>query len=167
LWNALAYHAAFFARINPAAGMFAAAFVLEALLFAFAARRSDADFFTSDGWRRQTGIALIIYAFAYPILNLTLGHEYPGTPTFGVPCPTAILTLGLLLTMRARAARWLFVVPILWGFVAGWAAVVLNVWTDYVLVLAAIVAAAGLVGGLNPRSREQRVHLRMPHEGTR
>ena len=156
-WNAIAYHAAFFAQINPAAWFFAAAFALQAVFFAIVARRSEFHFFTAAGWRRKTGGALILFALAYPVLNITFGHEYPGTPTFGVPCPTAILTLGLLLTVRARAARWLAIIPMLWGFVGGWAALLLNVWSDYVLVLASTVVAADMLRHLTLPARHERI----------
>ena len=146
LWTALAYHVAFFAPVNPAAWIFAAAFALEAVLLIFAATRRDFDFRTAGGWRGRTGAALVVYALAYPILNVVFGHAYPATPTFGVPCPTAILTLGLLLTVRASAARWLAIVPMLWGFLAGWAAVAFDVWPDYVLVIAAVLTAADMMG---------------------
>jgi len=156
LWNTVAYHVAFFTRINPAAWVFAAAFMLQAGLFAFAATRLDFDFFTAGGWRRRTGAGLIVYAFVYPVLNFTFGHEYPGTPTFGVPCPTSILTLGLLLTVRAKRARWLSIIPMLWGFVGGWAALQLDVWTDYGLVLAAMVVASDLGGRTFDRITQRR-----------
>ena len=35
LWNTVAYHALFFTRINPAAWLFAALFVVQAVLFAW------------------------------------------------------------------------------------------------------------------------------------
>jgi len=159
LWNALAYHVAFFAPVNPAAWVFASAFTLQALLFVFLPARRDLDYFTARGWRRGTGTVLIVYAFVYPILNVAVGHEYPGTPTFGVPCPTAILTLGLLLTVRARSARALSIIPALWGFVAGWAALLFNVWADYVLVLAALVTTLDMLGRLARRAR----HRPAPH----
>jgi hypothetical protein len=127
----------------------------------WAATRRDLNFFTAGGWRKRTGLALIGYAFVYPILNVTFGHEYPGTPTFGVPCPTAILTLGLLLTVRAGAGRWLAIVPMLWGFVAGFAALLFNVWPDYPLVLASIVVATDLVARLVSGALWRRVELRV------
>src|SRR5436190_15537936 len=83
LWNAMAYHVAFFARINPAAWVFAAAFVVQAALFAFVATRRDLGFFTAGGWRQTIGAGFIVYGLLYAVLNITLGHEYPGTPTFG------------------------------------------------------------------------------------
>jgi hypothetical protein len=139
LWNAVAYHALFFTRINPAAWIFAALFALQALLFLRIAARSPFEYFSSTGWRRTAGLGLVIYAFAYPFLTMALGHRYPAAPTFGVPCPTAILTIGALLTVRGAVPVVVAIIPILWSFVGGSAAVLLAVPTDFVLLAAGVM----------------------------
>lgn len=133
LWNAVAYHALFFTRINPAAWPFAAMFAVQAVLFFRAAAGRRLDYLSSAGWSHTAGLALIAYALLYPFLTIALGHPYPATPTFGVPCPTALLTIGLLLTVRTSIPVALAIVPVLWGFIGGSAAVLLAVATDYVL----------------------------------
>ena len=145
LWNAVAYHALFFARINPAAWVFAALFALQALLFLQAATRSHVEYFSAAGWRRTVGLSLAVYALAYPFLTMAFGHRYPATPTFGVPCPTAILTIGVLLTIRRRIPLVLAVIPILWSFVGGSAAALLAVPTDYVLLAAGVVLSVAVL----------------------
>jgi len=63
--------------------------------------------------------------------------------TFGVPCPTTLLTLGLLLI--AEPSSWaLAAIPIAWALVGGSAALLLGVKADLML----FVAAALLVGRL-------------------
>ena len=37
---------------------------------------------------------------AYPVLSAMLGREFPEMPTFGLPCPTTIFTLGLLAFLK-------------------------------------------------------------------
>jgi hypothetical protein len=91
------------------------------------------------------GVSLVGYAFLYPVLNITLGHPYPGTPTFGVPCPTAILTIGALLTAR-RLSLTLAIIPALWALVGGSAAIFLAVWPDYVLLGSGMLLVAVLMG---------------------
>jgi hypothetical protein len=145
LWNAVAYHALFFTRINPAAWIFAALFALQALLFLQAAARSHVEYLSAAGWRRTAGFGLAVYALAYPFLTMAFGHRYPATPTFGVPCPTAILTIGALLTIRRPIPLVLAVIPILWSFVGGSAAVLLGVPTDYVLLAAGVVLSVALL----------------------
>jgi hypothetical protein len=72
---------------------------------------------------------------------MAFGHRYPAAPTFGVPCPTVILTIGLFLTARGKIPTLLAIVPVLWGFIGGSAAVLLAVPTDYVLLAAGLVLA--------------------------
>jgi hypothetical protein len=146
LWNAVAYHALFFTRINPAAWVFATMFLIQALAFLWAATRGRIEYFSSAGWIRGAGLGLVWYALAYPFLTAALGHRYPAMPTFGVPCPTAILTLGLLLTARGRMPLLLAAIPVLWGFIGGSAATILAVPTDYVLLAAAIFVTVVLIG---------------------
>ena len=136
LWNAVAYHALFFARINPAAWPFAALFAIQGVLFLRAGVRREIEYFSA---RRAVGVGLVAYALAYPLLSVGLAHPYPAAPTFGVPCPTAILTIGLLLTARGGAPLGLAIVPGLWGFIGGSAAVILDVPTDYVLLGAGVL----------------------------
>jgi hypothetical protein len=139
LWNAIAYHALLFTRINPAAWLFAAVFAVEALLFLWAGTRRSVEYFSSAGTMRVVGAGLVAYAIAYPFLTMALGHGYPATPTFGVPCPTAILTIGVLVTARGRVPPGLAVIPVLWGYIGGSAAVLLAVPTDYVLLGAGVL----------------------------
>jgi hypothetical protein len=143
-WMALAYHLRAFTAVNPAAYLFTAVFLVQAGGFAWAAwtawplelaYRRDA--------RTIAGMTMLGYALiGYPILSKLLGHAYPASPTFGVPCPTTIFTLGLLVQARSRKALPLLVVPVLWSFVGGSAAFLLGVWQDLGLIVAGLAAIA-------------------------
>jgi Family of unknown function (DUF6064) len=153
LWNALAYHALLFTRINPAAWVFAALFVVQAVLFFWAGARGTVAYFSSAGSLQAVGVGLVSYALAYPFLTIALGHSYPATPTFGVPCPTAILTIGVLVTARGRVPLALAIIPMLWGFIGGSAAVLLAVPTDYALLGAGVLLTFILIGQhMRPRA---------------
>jgi hypothetical protein len=145
LWNAVVYHALFFTRINPAAWLFAGLFLVQAVLFVWAATQRRIEYFTSTGWTRIIGSGLIGYAVLYPFLTIGLGHRYPATPTFGVPCPTDLLTIGALLTARAHGVA-LAIIPVIWGVIGGSAAMLLEVRTDYVLLGAGVLLATLLIG---------------------
>jgi hypothetical protein len=145
LWNAVVYHALFFTRINPAAWLFAGLFLVQAVLFLWAATQRRIEYFTSTGWTRIIGSGLIGYAVLYPFLTIGLGHRYPATPTFGVPCPTDLLTIGALLTARAHGVA-LAIIPVIWGVIGGSAAMLLEVRTDYVLLGAGVLLATLLIG---------------------
>lgn len=147
-WAGIAYHVAFFRSINPAADLFGAVFVLQAALLLWRGVAGSQLSFqpSSSSWGRVGG-ALIAYALLYPAIGLALGLAYPRIPSFGVPCPTAILTAGLLLLAPRREARLLSAIPVLWAVVGGSAAVLLNIHADFALVVAGLLllvfAAAG------------------------
>lgn len=143
-WNAVAYHAVLFTRINPAAWLFAMLFAVQAVLLVWAGARRAPTYFESSGSRFLIGIGFIVYSMLYPFLS-GLGHAYPATPTFGVPCPTAILTIGLLLTVHGEIPAALAIVPALWGMVGGSAAWLLNVPTDVPLLAAGLLLIAMVV----------------------
>jgi len=155
-WAGIAYHLAFFRSINPAASLFGAVFVLQAALFlwrgVFGSRLSFQP--TSSFWGRVGG-ALITYALLYPAIGLALGLAYPRIPTFGVPCPTAILTVGLLLLAPRSEARLLSAIPVLWAAVGGSAAVLLNIRADYALLVAGLFLVVFAIFG--PRQPDIRV----------
>jgi hypothetical protein len=139
LWNAVAYHALLFTRINPAAWLFSALFAVEGALFIWAGNRQSLRFLSASGPRQIIGVALAAYSLTYPFLMNAFGHSYPAAPTYGLPCPTVLLTIGLLLTVPGGVPPTLAVIPIAWGFVGGSAAILLDVVTDYVLLAAGVL----------------------------
>jgi len=143
-WNAVAYHAWLFTRINPAAWFFAFLFAAQAGLL-FLAARTPVEYFSAAGPKRVLGISLVSYALVYPFLTLALGHTYSPTPTFSVPCPTDLLTIGVLLTVRGGVPVRLAIIPVIWGFVGGSAALLLDVRTDYVLLAAGVALVVALI----------------------
>jgi hypothetical protein len=143
-WNAIAYHAVLFTRINPAAWLFGALFAIESGLLIWAGARRPLEYFSSTRPLLGIGATLVVYSLLYPFLS-ALSHAYPATPTFGVPCPTAMLTIGLLLTLRDRVPALLAVIPVVWALIGGSAATLLAVPTDYVLLVAGTVLMVMLI----------------------
>lgn len=139
-WMGTVYHLRYFATINPAAVAFGVLTVAEGGLLAWAAAKSELRF----AWRgvsRWVGLTLVAYGLAvYPVLNGALGHEFPAVPTFGLPCPTTIFTLGLLWWLRGGQVRFLVVIPLLWSAVGGSAAFALGVPQDLGLLIAGVVS---------------------------
>ena len=163
-WLGLVYHLMFFSRINPLAYVFAAVSVLAAVGFLWCGvvwRRVR--FARPVGWRGWTGVSLLIYALLiYPALSWFSGHSYLASPTFGLPCPTTIFTVGLLAFMTAPFPRLLFVVPVLWSFVGGQAAFVLSVPQDFGLLVAGVV---GVILASSSRSGASHVQTSLPSRG--
>ena len=151
-WMAIAYHFAFFAEINPAAWVFGAAFLLGSAAFAgTGVARAGLSFRPMPGVRAVVGAALIVFALVlYPVIGYSIGHRYPSAPTFGLPCPTTIFTLGLLLFSVQPVARCVFVVPLLWAAVGSLAAFQLGVIEDLGLLAAGIATIAALVFSTAP-----------------
>ena len=131
-WSGVVYHAGYFTRINPAAWLFAALFVVEAILLVWYGRTTLASSDVRLG-RRWLADAFLVAAIVYPGLVVITGHHVPRAPLFAVPCPTVLFTAGLLLAMGPLLPRSLVVVPVLWAVVGGSAAITFHVVPDFLL----------------------------------
>jgi len=147
LWMGLAYHLAFFTSINPLAYVFAAISVAGGLIFLwYGVVRRSLRFQLARNTRGVVGIALVVYALAaYPAWSAYAGHHYPALPTFGLPCPTTIFTIGVLAFAVPPYPRAPLIVPVLWCMVGSQAAFLLGVPQDSGLVVAALAGVVLLV----------------------
>jgi hypothetical protein len=146
-WIGIAYHFAFFAAINPAAYVFAALFVIQGVLFlVYGVFKKQLSFSFKLNTYGITGAILIVYAMIiYPLLGYALGHVYPRTPTFGLPCPTTIFTFGLLLWTDVKVPKIVLIIPFLWSIIGFTAAVNLGVLQDIGLLVAGLVGTTLVV----------------------
>ena len=162
LWAGVVYQAWFFTAINPAAWLFAALFVAQGVLFIafrFPAYQDDG----AGSVRHVASSLLIVYSVIYPVVVWTDGFAYPRMPTFGVPCPTVIFTIGVLLG-ASRPSVLLSVIPVGWSVVAGTAAWLFGVHADLVLPAAGGALVIDLIvrrrrvwgSGSHERARESR-----------
>lgn len=164
-WLAVAYHLSFFVRINSLAHGFAVVSLAGAGLFLwFGVVRRAMRFSLQDRCHKTAGVGLVIYALAvYPILSILTGHRYPAMPTFGLPCPTAIFTIGMLVFMNPPAPRIVFVAPLLWCMVGVQAGFLLGVAPDLALGAAVPIGVWAVVharsnpdsGGTRARGAKQ------------
>jgi hypothetical protein len=139
-WSGAVYHLVYFRPVNGAATAFGALSLVEAALLAWwGVLRRDLVFRPSESMRGRVGLLFIAYSFAYPLLGLLFGLEYPRVPLYGVPCPTGLLTVGALLLAPGREIRPLAVVPVLWAAVGGSAAFLLGIRADMMLMVAGLV----------------------------
>jgi hypothetical protein len=138
-WEAVAYHAAYFSRINPAAWLFAGLFVIQALAFVwFAVLHRRVAFDWGRRPRHVLAGVFVVYSLLYPLFVVVSGHQFPRAPASAVPCPTALFTAGILFAAALPVPRWLFVVPIIWSIIGGSAALVLGMTPDLMLFVSAI-----------------------------
>ena len=144
-WSALAYHVAFFTSINPAAWFFAALFLVEAVLFVWwGTMRGTLRFAAESSTWAPVAWVLVAYSLVYPAINAAQHGTFVRIPAFGVPCPTTIFTVGLLMLATPRV--WaLSIVPIVWSAIGGSAASVLGVRADYALPVAGVALVLSLM----------------------
>jgi hypothetical protein len=142
LWMGVVYHFIYFRDINPAATAFGVVFIAGAANFAWVGvvqRRLVFD--CASRARRIAGHTLIAYALVvYPLLSAMLGRAFPQIPTFGLPCPTTIFTIGMLAFLSSPFPRYVFAIPIAWALVGTQAALLFGIYEDLGLL------AAGLAG---------------------
>lgn len=170
LWNAAVYHGLFFRRINPAAIGFALLFAVEGTLLAGLAafgrgirpaahgprplgERSAA----GGSWRAAAGAAFLIGGLVYPLAGLAAGERWPRLPTFGVPCPTVLFTVGVFLRRDFPIREIVSAAPLVWCVFGGSAAVLLGMAPDYALWVAGAAIVADLVGKRRRRRAERRL----------
>ncbi|EHR70974.1 hypothetical protein BurJ1DRAFT_2134 [Burkholderiales bacterium JOSHI_001] len=141
VWTGVAYHAVFFARINPIAFGFGALFVGQGVLFLVAGvARRRLVFGQPPGFTAVLGWVLVAYSMLlYPLLGQWSGHGYPAMPMFGItPCPVTLFTFGALLLTSASVPRWLLIIPLAWSLVGGSAAFMLGVPQDWPLLFSGL-----------------------------
>jgi hypothetical protein len=159
LWMALAYHLAFFAPLNRAAWWFGMLFLLGGMAFDwFGVVGDKLRFHASLGTWQLIGAMLMLFALViYPAISYAVGRRYPAMPTFGLPCPTTIFTIGLLLFAEAPIPRTVFAVPILSAGIGSLVAFWLGVTEDLTLLIAGAIGVAAVLdlhraSGLTVRS---------------
>ena len=143
LWTGLVYHITYFSRINGFAVIFGGISIAGAAVFFFQGiLRGGLRFLLRKGSRAYVGWSLLAFALViYPILTIYSGHSYPEMPTFGLPCPTTIFTIGVLAFLEEPYPRHVLAVPVLWTLVGVQAAFLLGVPADLALLPA---GAAGI-----------------------
>ncbi len=142
LWMGIVYHIIFFTSINKAAFLFGALFILQGILFLFFGVFNNRYSFEFNKDKFGiVGICLMLFALViYPLLGYTLGHQYPSSPTFGLPCPTTIFTFGLLLINSKKVPNTIFIIPIIWSVIGSIAVFQFGMIEDIGLIIGCLIA---------------------------
>lgn len=148
LWMGVVYHWLYFSEINAAAVVFGGFFVLQSFLFIYGGViGNDISFHRPSGVTGMIGTTFLIYAFiVYPLIGMAVGHSYPYSPTFGLPCPTTIFTFGLLLRSARKVPLYVLAIPLVWSLLGASAAYSFGIWEDLGLLVAGVVGTWVLVG---------------------
>lgn len=147
LWIGVVYHLFFFARINKAAYLFGILYIIQSILFFYSGVIKDRlNFLFKPDKYGILGFIFILYGLIfYPILNRYLGHSYPASPTFGLPCPTTIFTFGLLMWTDRTMPKYILFIPLLWSFLGFFAALKYGIYADIGLLIAGVTAFTILI----------------------
>ncbi len=142
LWMGIVYHLIFFSPINKAAYVFGALFIIQGGVFIYSGvlQKKLRFGFKMNGFS-VTGLIFILYGFIiYPVLGYFLGHVYPKSPTFGLPCPTTIFTFGLLLLSDKRIPKYILIIPVIWTVIGFFAALNFGIYEDIGLPVTGLTA---------------------------
>lgn len=148
LFMGAVYHIGFFSRINNAAYIFGALFIVQGLLFAFVGSyRNRLIFGFRANIHTSIGAAFVLYSMVvYPLIGAAVGHAWPNSPSFGVaPCPGTIFTFGMLLLTASRLPKYLLVIPALWSLIGFAAALTLGITEDIGLLVAGVLGTALII----------------------
>jgi hypothetical protein len=143
LWIGIVYHLACFTTINKAAYLFGALYIIQGLIFILVGGlKSELSFKFQSKSYGIVGSLFILYALIiYPAVGYVLGHVYPQSPTFGLPCPTTIFTFGLLLWTEKAVPKYFLIIPLVWSIIGFGAALSLGVIEDYGLLIAGVLGS--------------------------
>lgn len=147
IWMGIVYHILYFAEINPAANFFGAVFIVQGLIFAyFGLWNRNIEYRANKSIYSAAGIILVLFSlFIYPLMSYSFGHVFPETPTFGLPCPTTIFTLGMLILSLNRLQWYIYLFPLLWSIVGVTAAINLSITEDFALGVSGAIALVFLL----------------------
>ncbi|WP_373540048.1 DUF6064 family protein [Chamaesiphon sp.] len=147
LWTGIVYHLIFFTAISPHAYLFGTLFIIQGLLFLFeGVVRNRLSFRDSQNFYGISGAIFIAYALViYPLIGYALGRTFTASPTFGVPCPTAIFTFGLLIWTDKRFSLSLLIIPVLWSLIGTSAALSFGIKEDFGLVVGGTIGTTIII----------------------
>ncbi len=147
LWMGIIYHLVFFTGINKAAYLFGGLFIIQGGLFFYWGVLNDKlQYSFKSNWKGIIGAIIIGFGLIlYPLLNFYNGHAYPYSPTFGLPCPTTIFTLGILCWVENKPPKFLWIIPLIWSVIGFTAAITLGFYEDIGLLVAGLFSGLQLV----------------------
>jgi hypothetical protein len=142
IWTGLAYHIYFFSRINKIAFVFGIIFIIQGLFFIFESifkRRLKFEF--EKSFKIFAGFFFIIFGlFIYPLICILRSNGLNEIISIGLPCPTTIYTLGILMLATKRFPKYLLIIPTIWAAIGFFAAINFGIYQDVMLLVSALVA---------------------------
>lgn len=150
LWVAWGFHWQRYAGINLAAGYFAWAFAVQALLVLWLGGvRGRLTPAPASRLQQRAGLGLLLFALGlFPLMGPLLGRSWTQAEVFAMaPDPTVLATLGVLLLAGVRSL-WLYPIPVAWCLISGATLWAMDAPDAAVMPLAALLAVGLAVGGV-------------------
>jgi hypothetical protein len=147
MWMGIVYHLIYFTSINKAAFIFGSIFILQGIIIFYqGVFKNKLSFQFHTNIYGITGSLLIIFALLiYPLIGYSFGHQYPSSPTFGLPCPTTIFTFGFFLWTDKKFPLMIIIIPLLWSIIGFSAAFFLGIKEDLSLLTSGLVTTLVIV----------------------
>ena len=148
VWAAATYCFMFFTAISRSGWVIGSVLLAGGLWMVWVGSvKNEIRFQVRGDLRGLVGWLLITYALiAYPLIGFAVGHRFPAMPTFGVPCPVTIFTVGMLMLTASPVPRSVFVAPAVWGLFGGASATFqLGVYQDAGLLIAGVIALVAVI----------------------
>ncbi|MCX6249288.1 MAG: DUF6064 family protein [Bacteroidetes bacterium] len=151
LWTGIVYHISFFAGINKVAYGFGLLFILQGLFFLWeGVLLYNLKFVYKMSIQAYFGYFFILYGLIiYPVVGYLIEQNISRTISIGLPCPTTILTFGILLLTDKKFSKYLLIIPSLWAVIGISSVLKLGVYQDLMMLIAAIVADIWLLRDRN------------------
>lgn len=140
LWTGIIYHILYFSKINKAAYIFGAIFIIQAILFFVEFKIKKRILFNSSNLLKLIfGYFFILFGLIiYPSIGLISGKNIEFTISFGLPCPSVIFTFGILMLAGKSLPKYLLFIPTIWTFIGFFAALNFGVYQDIFLPVSAV-----------------------------
>jgi hypothetical protein len=146
-WMGVVYHIVFFTAINKAAWLFGIIFILQGtLVLTISVFQDKLSFKYHNGSYGVTAFIMVSFALIiYPVIGYALGHRYPSSPTFGLPCPITIFTFGLLLLDNKKYPLIILIIPFAWSVIGFIAAINFGILEDTALLTSGLLTVPAII----------------------
>ena len=161
LWVGIGYHIAFFSGINNVAYGFGLLFILQGLFILWEGIvLYNLKFAFKLSIQAVFGYFFILYGLiVYPVVGYLIEPNASRIISIGLPCPTIILTFGLMLLCDKKFSKYLIVIPSIWAVIGIGAVMKLGVYQDSMMIIAAIITDVMILRSKKPYDEKAELEM--------
>ena len=139
IWTGFIYFLNFFTVIGQAGFVFGILFLLEGIFLLHVTLRHGIKINYSNSMNDKLAVFFILFGLIiYPLIEVLKGIELARIIILGLPCPTTIFTIGLLMLNNDKSTWYLMIIPTLWSLIGITAAVNFKITQDFMMIVAAV-----------------------------